>query len=296
MQKHAFLIMAHHQLPLLKKLIHQLDDERNDIYIHVDKKTADFDFEELRASAEKSQIYFTDRTSVTWGGYSQIRCELVLLKAAVGRNYAYYHLISGADLPLISQDEFHAFFDRISGQEIVGFECPQIRPEFLPRIRYYHFFQDAVGRKTTLLTYAERALIKLQAALKIDRTKKWKARYHIRAFQKGSNWFDITDDLAKYVVGREDEIRRMYRRTFCADEIFLQTLVENSPFKEKLYYHGFGSYQSTFRFVDWTRGNPYTFRSGDYDAIKNSRCFFARKFDMGVDPEIVERLCGDLKK
>lgn len=36
-EKHAYLIMAHHELKLLKVLITLLDDVRNDIYLHVDR-------------------------------------------------------------------------------------------------------------------------------------------------------------------------------------------------------------------------------------------------------------------
>lgn len=35
MKKHAYLIKAHHQFALLRKLLMLLDDERNDIYIHI---------------------------------------------------------------------------------------------------------------------------------------------------------------------------------------------------------------------------------------------------------------------
>ncbi|RRK09135.1 glycosyl transferase, partial [Lactiplantibacillus garii] len=38
MHKHAYLITAHHQFTLLCRLIKMIDDERNDIYIHIDKK------------------------------------------------------------------------------------------------------------------------------------------------------------------------------------------------------------------------------------------------------------------
>ena len=37
MSKHAYLIIAYNQWNLLKKLIHMLDDERNDIYVHVNR-------------------------------------------------------------------------------------------------------------------------------------------------------------------------------------------------------------------------------------------------------------------
>ena len=37
--KHAFLIMAHGRLPLLRVLLSMLDDERNDIFLHIDRKS-----------------------------------------------------------------------------------------------------------------------------------------------------------------------------------------------------------------------------------------------------------------
>lgn len=42
MNRHAFLIMAHNHFDFLKILLKRLDDPRNDIYLHVDRKAADF--------------------------------------------------------------------------------------------------------------------------------------------------------------------------------------------------------------------------------------------------------------
>jgi hypothetical protein len=36
--KHAYLIIAHNEFKVLKKLVEALDDERSDIFIHWDKK------------------------------------------------------------------------------------------------------------------------------------------------------------------------------------------------------------------------------------------------------------------
>ena len=33
--KHAFLIIAHNEYPVLEVLLSMLDDERNDIYLHI---------------------------------------------------------------------------------------------------------------------------------------------------------------------------------------------------------------------------------------------------------------------
>ena len=45
MNKHAYLIVAHNNFYILEKLIRLIDDTRNDIYLHIDKKTKNFDFE-----------------------------------------------------------------------------------------------------------------------------------------------------------------------------------------------------------------------------------------------------------
>ena len=115
MNRHAFLIMAHHQFDFLKELLLALDDERNDIYLHIDQKVPDSDLPDFSHAVQKSNLYLTERLNVHWGGYSQTACELALLKAAVPRRYAYYHLLSGSDFPLKSQDQIHQFFKEHAG-------------------------------------------------------------------------------------------------------------------------------------------------------------------------------------
>ena len=42
-KKHAILIMAHNQFEILEKLMIQLDHQRNDLYIHIDRKSHGFE-------------------------------------------------------------------------------------------------------------------------------------------------------------------------------------------------------------------------------------------------------------
>lgn len=54
------------------------------IYIHIDAKVKDFDFNYFLSLTNYSKIRFTDeRVSVTWGDFSQVKTEMVLLKTAV---------------------------------------------------------------------------------------------------------------------------------------------------------------------------------------------------------------------
>ena len=116
MQKHAYMIIAHNEFDLLEILVRLLDDPRNDIYVHIDAKVKDFDFKFFQALTQYSGLRFTPRRiSATWGDFSLVNTELLLLQTAVAgedpaQPYAYYHLISGVDLPIKSNDDIHAFF------------------------------------------------------------------------------------------------------------------------------------------------------------------------------------------
>ena len=98
MKKHAFLIIAHNDFPLLQKLITLLDDPCNDIYLHIDKKADKSNIPDF--STKHSKLQTIPSITVNWGGHSQIFCELNLLKCATQNVYYYYHLLSGADLPI----------------------------------------------------------------------------------------------------------------------------------------------------------------------------------------------------
>ena len=110
--KHAYLILAHSQFEQLAFLVSLLDHQNNDIFIHVDKKSNFNDSQKnlIESSANLSNVYFTERVSVSWGGYSQIEAEMLLFKAASKRDsYYFYPLLSGVDLALSSQKRIHNF-------------------------------------------------------------------------------------------------------------------------------------------------------------------------------------------
>ena len=121
MQKHAYLIMSHNDFYILEKLLRLLDDRRNDIYVHIDKKVKNFDFKYFKKICKHSEVKFIKRIKVYWGGYSQVQCELNLLEEAIKNNYEYYHLLSGVDLPLKKQDNIHIFFKQNNGKEFIRF-------------------------------------------------------------------------------------------------------------------------------------------------------------------------------
>ena len=164
MDKHAYMIIAHHQFDLLEMLVKLIDYEKNDIYIHIDKKVKNFDFDYFKSIPKYSNIYFTDRVSNTWGGYSNIKTELVLLKEAVKGNYSYYHLLSGVDMPIKKADEIYKFFEQNNGKEFIHFTTPEFiaKESTAERIGLYHVFHEFAGRKKNIFAFAEKCSLAIQ--------------------------------------------------------------------------------------------------------------------------------------
>lgn len=221
-----------------------------------------------------------------------MRAELELLKAAALGSYDCYHLLSGMDLPIKSQDAIHEFFDRNAGKEFI--QMWQMKKSTPSRFRYFTLFPEGAGSfGTNLLNNIFKGL-QMAVGFRINRDVD---------FHFGSQWFSISDELAKYIIDREDWLEKVFRHTNTCDEIFLPTLVWSSPFRDKLYEPSESPANSigmgNARFIDWTRGesvrHPWTFRNEDWDLLHNVPQMFARKFDESVDNEIIEKIYSELK-
>lgn len=288
-EKHAYLIIAHHQFELLGLLCRCLDHPLHDLYIHLDAKVKNFDYNELQGKIHHSNLHFiSERVNVSWGGYSQIQSELALFRAATPGEYEYYHIISGIDLPLRTAQEVYDFFHARRGLEFIHYSSAAYCSSSgaLDRVKYYHLLQEKVGHSSGGLKFLERCIVRLQKIAGIDRLAKVKEE-----IKCGANWVSITHDLAMHILQREQWIKKVFHWSLCADEVFVQTIAWNSPFREKLYHpNDTGDYHSCMRYVDWSRGKPYTFRSSDFNELTSTDYLFARKFDYRTEPQLCERI------
>lgn len=130
----------------------------------------------------------------------------------------------------------------------------------------------------------------VQNKLGIDRIKKSGLQY-----MKGSQWFSITDEAARYVVKNEKLILKLFSYTRCPDEVFIQTILYNSYLRDTLKtdFHDieYRILESTetmanMRMMDWPdeleTSHPRTLRAQDYELLTRS------KFDSREDSEIID--------
>lgn len=293
LHRHAYMIMAHGDLYMLQTLVRTLDDPRNDIFIHIDKKWRDFDSAQIKA--QHSVVIFTSqRIDARWGDRSLMQVELLLMETATGRGaYSYYHLLSGADLPIKGQDEIHDFFALNAGQEFVFYwNSPEHLADARYKVERYHFgmrYEKGLPRIPSILIAKLRFLItdSLYALLGARRKD---------AIAKGPNWISITHALAVSLVHRSSEILKRYRWTRNPDEIFVQTLLLGDGAKDRLYCEGQSN--SDYRYTRWAKGasSPETLTMSDLEAIDASGCIFARKFSSAIDREVIDTIARRVMK
>ena len=292
--RHAYLIAAHEKPEQLKTLLRLLDHPQNDIYLHIDSKAKGFTEDDLRAAAPKSRLLVHPlRLDARWGDPLFINAINFLLANAISEEHAYYHLLSGADLPLKPQSEIHAFFAAHAGEEFVDFDRETADAAMLnQRIGRRHLRQPASPIGRTLYRVFEPLWQDAQKLFGVNRLRGCGI-----TFQKGAVWFSITHACAVYALREAWKYRGYYEHSVCADELWLQTVLVNSPFMEKRAFMGFGDEcAATMRYVDWSEGgrSPRVLTMADYGALMKSGMLFARKFDESVDGGIIRRIAQDV--
>lgn len=281
--RHAYLILAHNEFPILRKLITLLDDDRNDIFIHYDKKVKTIP----EIPTLKSNIFIIEkRIDVRWADVSVVEAELNLFEYAYNKNeYEYFHLLSGVDLPIKSQNEIYHFFESNAGKEFIGFYQGENSKEIVRKVQKFHLFPKSFRETQGIINLVKRLI--RSSSLFIQDVLNYKRNRKVQ-FKKGTQWLSITKDLVELVLSKKNDILQQYAHSFCPDEIFIQTICWNSEYKKNIYNsnnEGLGC----MRFIQWKNNQILDWESKDFDILVNSPYLFARKFST-KDLNIVNKL------
>lgn len=279
--KFAYLIIAHNNEWQLIKLLELLDDKDNEIYLHIDQKVyEEFDIEQIKKAVDKSILHIYSKYAVWWGNISLTECQMFLLQEAVQNYHDYYHLISGSDLPLKTNEEIQKFFIAHKGKQLVHFESDSFCMK--ENSRLFFLFEKYVRQK------------------KLEKLNKWclniQRRIGVqRHFYCGSEWFSITHDLAKEYANAAKKMLRKVRYTRCSDELILQTYLRTTKKEYDYLSEKEDDYSGIMRAIDWKRGEPYVWRGADFEELMDSGMLFARKFDEKIDKDIIEKIYRQIK-
>ena len=294
MNKHAYLIIAHNEFEILKLLVAALDDARNDIYIHFDAKCGELP---LLKCAESKLYILPKRIDVRWGDYGIVEVEMLLFEYAYGIqkrsgvSYQYFHLISGVDIPLKSQNYIHEFFKTHKGKEFLGFYQGNLEHELRKKVQMYHLFPKYFSkeRKLNIRAVLRALFCRIQLLVGFRRNRDI-------MLVRGTQWASVTNEFVEFLLSKKKEIKKRFHQTFCADEVYKHTLCWNSEFKDAI-YNPDNEAIGCMREINWVITDKESFlpsfTMADYNRLKESPMLFARKFD-AADIDIVKRIISEL--
>jgi hypothetical protein len=236
-EKIAFLILAHTDPKQLHRLCHALGP-KDDIYVHVDRRT---DLSSFEKALYPNNVKLTQsRIPVFWGDISIVEATLILLKEAVRSKTPYlrFVLLSGSCYPIKKVDQLRKYFIKKEHIDMVYINMFK-HPELKWRISRYWFKKPWIpslregGCENRHLVFFDRAVRKL-----ITNALRPKDRGFCRRFPElvpyfGSQFWSITGTCASMIlqfVEDHPEFLRYHRFSWAPDEFFFHTIVGNSEF------------------------------------------------------------------
>jgi hypothetical protein len=277
----AYLIRAHQRPDQLVRLVDRLSTPAASFHIHVSARTSHDLYEAMRRGlAGRDDVHWVDRIPAYYSGFSLVRSVLAGLEeiARAGPLPQHVVLLSGQDYPLRPAREIEALLAGRAGESLVEhFRIPSERwadeNGGLDRIRYLHF--ERVHYRTRIL----------------------RVPFLRRSFPAGlepyggSAWCALSDEAVRTLLAFEDgnpQAYSFFTRVKTPDEIFLQTVLLNSPARERVA-------NEPIHYVEWPGGShPATFGHEDFPRLAASGKPFARKFDTRLDAEILDLIDRDL--
>ena len=286
--KQGILITAFNQFKLLKKLVDFFDDDFS-ILIFLDKKSnfSEEEIETLRNS--RNVVYLTRLFNVNWGGPKQLKSRLLLSEEALKfHDIEYFHFITGQDFPIKSCEYIKNFIRTNKGKEFIGnTELPKkewIGNGGLDRMRYY-YFHDYINYKTKVGKRVLKASRFLQKLLKVNR----KIPEGFPKLYGGSPFWTLSYPSLKYVVDYTKENPKFLKRfdfCFAATEIYFQTILMNSHFRENVI-------NKNLRYIDYQIRNNYSpafLDETDYEKLLASDALFARKLRYPTSEKLILKI------
>lgn len=283
----AILITAYKNYDHLKELVNFFDG-RFSIYIHVDKKSTIHSNQLEDLSANSQVAYVSQKYTINWGGINHLKAILELTETAFAdpRN-THFHLITGHDYPIVSLDHFCDFMETHRENDFMEyFTLPHSAwPEGgMDRLSRYNIY-DLIDGRTGFNEILIKRFSKLQKAIGFKRSfaKNFPPLYG------GSTYWSLKRESFAYIFRYMTDNPRFldrFKYSFCSEEIFFQTILLNSPLKNKVV-------NDNLRFIVWEERNgnfPANLDCSDWDRMQASSALFARKFEFPVSEELLDKV------
>lgn len=271
----ACIILAHKYPKQLIRLIARLDAEQTSFWVHIDQKISNKIYQVIVSRlSNKQNVYFLERQNVYCGHFSQVYATYNGIKEIFQSNipFDYVKLLSGQDYPIrprgkiektlqeSGKSSFLEFFPLPSKVWEIGGE----RNGGLDRINYCYFHV-------------------LNRYFRLPLKRKFPQGFE--PFGRSAYWF-LPREYAEYInnfIKKNLSFIKFFKNTKIPDESFFQTIICNSPLREKIINDNL-----TYTDWRWNSPNPEILNRNYFKILFESKCLFARKFDITKDSDALD--------
>lgn len=273
----AFLILAHRDAAQLLRLVRRLDGPEHTFVIHLDAKCGGPEWEAAIRELRASNVLWAERVDCSWGEFSVVEATLNAIRALTQSEapFDFAVLLSGQDYP-IKSNEYIAQALAQEQDNCLMYLFPFPFVEW--RWRGYH----RLPVKRIHLFGRDRRVLPVHFSRFVHR--RVPGGLHLYG---GSQWWGLPHHAVHYIddfVSTHPEFVAYFRDVQIPDEIFVHTLLGNSPFP-------IAAGRNDPHYIRWTAGpHPDVLGEEDLSVLRESKKLFARKFEWPHAAKLLDRI------
>ena len=306
--KLAYLILAHRYPEQLLRLIESRNTENTVFFIHINKMTDAQTYDQfVKAFSHLPNVRFIKRNVIYMFDFGHTQASLQGIKEIIESQVYFDYLVlgTGQDYSIKSHRYIEKFFQENLGKIYLDYMDNTVITDGLwptrsaDNINYWHV---RLG-KLRFLFFGSLNLTSHNRYCNANKTWYkileffWSKLMPLFPFKRkfpegftpyrGSAYWCFPRDCVEYIydfVKKNPSFVNYFRYVDGPDEMFFQTVLLNSPLKERIV-------NDNLFFIDFENPNPTrprVFEKCDFERLANSPKLFARKFDATRDAEILE--------
>ena len=315
-QMNACMIMGHKNPSQIIRLAKRLRGESCDVYIHLDSQMPDDAVEIVREYTETTNgaYYLTNRLHGVLDRRSLV--DIVFLMIAEAKNvenledkhYRYFLLFSGQDYPIRNFIQVNEELENTYPKPYIDCTPYSANNWIYHKFRFCKYsiaYHDWITKKfqkglmRSLFRASAIAWTNILSGLKKDSFAKL-TKQNISLYG-GSAWWILPDLIIDFIydcyVKKAEISEIILNESVTPEETYFQTLAMMSGLKDSIEVNPpdmvLQNCKTWAYFFDEGKefkGHPYIFTMNEFDKLKDSDFWFARKFDENVDSDIMDAL------
>jgi hypothetical protein len=258
-----------------------------DIYIHINTR-----FDSIREKIIKHERVFIAENCVPiyWGDDGIFLAMVNMFRAVLSSGKCYGHVLicSGQDL-LVRKgiDEF--LTDNSERVYLYAYESDRLRRNFILH-KYPRIFKQLLDKRWDPRKILRSSYMRLIG--KFPSLFLRNIRYDVSQikFYYSTFWGALPLVVVKDIIDRfdnDEDLLYLYKGSFIPEESFLATFVMSSKYKDWLEFNEKGVSSSLTYILRVENGHPPVITMNDVKRVEDSKAFFARKFDLRVDSDVI---------